>query len=80
MEAMRKRMGPYQIQLDQGLETDADEDRSLYSFRVLQPNDKLVQGGDCNLVTETSDDLVAVISIDGDRVTLAAGQHVSLVQ
>lgn len=74
MEAMRQRMGPYQIPLDQAEMLDSGQDHNLCSFRVLQPNDKLVQGGECNLVTDTSDDLVTVLSIEGDRVVLASSR------
>jgi anion-transporting ArsA/GET3 family ATPase len=81
MESMRRRMGPYEIQVTEGmaLDQEAEQQRFLYGFRVLQPNDKLVQGGECNLVTETADELVSVVSIDGDRIVLASMRPVDLL-
>jgi hypothetical protein len=79
MEAMRQRMGPYEIPVDSGLRLDdSDDETHLYTFRLLQPNDKLVQGGECNLVTERGDDLVTVVSIDADVVTLALPRRIEV--
>ena len=80
MEAMRQRMGPYEIPVSQGerLESDEDAGRYVYEFRLYQASDKLVQGGECNLVTDRSDDLATVISIDGDRIVLTVDRVVDL--
>ena len=82
MECMRQRMGPYEIPVAAGeaLEQDEGDRRFLYAFRVLQPSDKLVQGGECNLVTAAGDDLVSVVSIAGDRIVLASTRPVDLLQ
>ena len=61
------------------MEGDKEDERFLYGFRVLQPNDKLVQGGECNLVTEGGDDLVSVISVDDDRIVLASTRPGDLI-
>ena len=86
MEAMRQRIGPYEIRVAEGeslqsgsgREDSVGEDRFLYAFRVLQPNDKLVQGGECNLVTETSDDLVSILSIKADQIVLSSSRPIDL--
>ena len=80
MESMRQRLGPYEIPVAEGEQLDSDEDegRFVFRFRLQQANDKLVQGGECNLVTERSDDLVSVISIDGDQVVLTGSRPIEL--
>jgi hypothetical protein len=69
MESMRERMGPHEIPATDGEQLDdaPGRDRVAYRFRLHQSSDKLVQGGECNLVTDRSDVLVTVVSIDGDR-------------
>lgn len=77
MESMRQRMGPYETPVDSGAKLDSgDESIHHYSYRLLQGNDKLVQGGECNLVTERGDDLVTVLSIEGDRITLSSPRSI----
>lgn len=77
---MRERMGPYEIPVSEGEPLDAPQggERVAYSFRLHQTSDKLVQGGECNLLTDHSDDLVTVVSIDGDRIVLTSGQPLDL--
>jgi hypothetical protein len=80
MESMRERMGPYEIPVSEGEPLDAHpgSERVAYSFRLHQTSDKLVQGGECNLLTDRSDDLVTVVSIDGDRIVLTCGRPLDL--
>jgi anion-transporting ArsA/GET3 family ATPase len=80
MASMRERMGPYEIPATDGeqLEGAPGEDRTVYRFRLHQSSDKLVQGGECNLVTDRSDLLVTVMSIDGDRIVLTSDRPLDL--
>ena len=79
MEALRRRMGPYEIPLADGERLDDGDDAGArLRFRVLQPDDKIVQGGECSLVTEAGDHLVTVASIDGDRITLTCEHAIDL--
>lgn len=51
MEAMRQRLGPFEVPLTQGRSLDPAEDEPgrSYSFKVGQPNDKLVPQLECTL-------------------------------
>jgi hypothetical protein len=77
MDAMRSRMGPFEIPLAQGktLNTSADKDEWLYGFKVLQPNDKLVLGGECNLIAGSKEHLVTLTTIDKDQITLRTNRQ-----
>jgi hypothetical protein len=77
MDAMRSRMGPFEIPLAQGktLNTSADKDEWLYGFKVLQPNDKLVLGTECNLIAGSKEHLVTLTTIDKDQITLRTNRQ-----
>ena len=76
MDAMRSRMGPFEVPLSQGQVLDAsadknaDKDEWLYGFKVFQPNDKLVLGGECNLIAGSKEYLVTLTALDKDQITL----------
>ena len=80
MESMRERMGPYEIPATGGEQLDdaPGRDRVAYRFTLHQSSDKLVQGGECNLVTDRSDVLVTVVSIDGDQIVLSSDSPLDL--
>jgi len=79
MDAMRARMGPFEVPLGTGRQLDDVDDggRRLYQFTVRQPNDKLTQGGDCSLVTgDGSEHLVEISSIDRDQITIRCDREI----
>jgi hypothetical protein len=80
MGFMRERMGPYELSATDGeaLEGVPGDDRVVYRFRLHQSSDKLVQGGECNLVTDRSDVRVTVVSMDGDRIVLTTDRPLDL--
>jgi anion-transporting ArsA/GET3 family ATPase len=80
MESMRERMGPHEIPATDGEQLDdaPGRDRVAYRFRLHQSSDKLVQGGECNLVTDRSDVMVTVVSFDGDRIVLSSDRPLDL--
>lgn len=77
---MRERMGPYEIPVSEGALVDAvpDNEPVAYSFRLHLSSDKLVQGGECNLLTDRSDGLVTVVAIDGDRIVVTCNRRLDL--
>ena len=78
MDSMRQRMGPYEIPVMHGerLEDDRDSGWFVYRFRLRQTDDKLVQHGECSLVTEHSDVLVTVVAIETDRIVLTSSHPI----
>jgi len=80
MEAMRKRLGPFEVSLTDGsaLETGEDHSDRFYNFRVLTPNEKLVLNSECSLRTENNENLVTITGIDGDKITLRCSQKIEL--
>lgn len=80
MEAMRERLGPFEIDIAQGQAVDENDDDRFYaySFRVTVPNDKLVINTECSLRCEAREYLVSVAGIDKDIVTLSCEEKVVL--
>ncbi|MFC1526275.1 DEAD/DEAH box helicase [Candidatus Latescibacterota bacterium] len=80
MEAMRQRLGPFEVPLTGGRrqEGSGGDGPWLYVFRVLQANDKLVVNGECTLVTGTWEGLVTIVSLEGDEVCLRSDRPVEL--
>ncbi len=77
MDAMRARMGPFEVPLGQGNEQDQIDDRYVYGFTVLQPNDKLILGAECSLVTGNgSEHLVEVTGIDQDQIIVRCDRDI----
>jgi len=81
MEAMRSRLGPFEVPLASALQpeavestppsSDAEDSRFLYSFTLSLPNDKVVAGIECSLRGEREEHLVTVLQIDAQEVHLS---------
>ncbi|MBT3343840.1 MAG: AAA family ATPase [Gemmatimonadetes bacterium] len=80
MEAMRQRMGSFEVPLADGELLEHEEDRRRYSYRVLQSNDKLVVHGECTLVTGATETLVTILSLQGDQIVLGCDRDVDLTE
>lgn len=73
MDAMRERMGPFEVPLAQGHLLDRGNGGKgplLYRFGFLQSNDKLVLDAECTLVAGLQEHLVVITSIDGGDLVL----------
>jgi hypothetical protein len=72
MDAMRERMGPYEVVVNEGrrLESSVDGEREEYSFAVPVPNEKLVLNSECRLAHDDGEVLVTIIELDGNSVTV----------
>ncbi len=77
MEAMRQRMGPFEVALTAGRRVGETEP-PRYEFRVPEPNDKLAAGTECSLRTEGREYLVSIERVDSDTVLLSAQTSLDL--
>lgn len=80
MDAMRKRLGPFEIPVCEGRALDEDDLQRtyIYAFRVISPNDKLVLNTECTLRHDTGEYLVTIAGIEKDAVTLSCKQKIKL--
>jgi ABC-type hemin transport system ATPase subunit len=81
MDAMRTRMGPFEVPLGPGDSSEAHEDegKQAYGFRVLQPNEKLTLGAECSLMTGTGrEHLVEISSLDKNQIVLSCSQEIDV--
>jgi superfamily I DNA and/or RNA helicase len=80
MEAMRQRLGPFEVPLADGkaLEGTENDKWKFYGFTILQPNDKLVLQAECTLVHEKGEVLVTITELTQDKVTLRSEREIDL--
>lgn len=76
MEAMRQRMGSFEVPLADGELIEQQGDQRRYNYRVLQANDKLVVHGECTLLTDPTETLVTILSLEGDQIVLGCDRDV----
>jgi molybdopterin-guanine dinucleotide biosynthesis protein len=80
MEAMRQRLGPFEVPLTQGRSLDPAEGEPgrSYVFKVLQSNDKLVPQLECTLRYNGGEILVTITDLRQEEVTVRADRPISL--
>lgn len=80
MEAMRQRLGPFEVPLTGGkaLKDREDERWKFYTFKILKSNDKLVVQAECTLVYEKGEMLVTITELSQDRVTLRSERAIDV--
>lgn len=81
MESMRRRLGPYEIPIVSGQAGHAMKPPCASSilFHLTQPSDRLVPGGEYNLVTESGDGILeSVVSTYEDQVSLVSPRRLDL--
>ena len=80
MEAMRGRLGPFEVPLGHGRKLDLanNEPGNFYTFKILQPNDKLVLHAECTLRYEAGEALVTITQLDRDELTLRTERTIGL--
>ncbi|GIK37902.1 MAG: hypothetical protein BroJett011_17350 [Chloroflexota bacterium] len=80
MEAMRQRLGPFEVPLTQGRSLDLAESEPgrSYSFKVVQPNDKLVPQLECTLRYSGGEVLITITDLRQEEVTVRADRPISL--
>jgi hypothetical protein len=64
MNAMRQRMGPFEVPLAQGkpVESGDDSEKKFYAFTILKSNDNLVLQAECTLKDENGETLVTIMN------------------
>ena len=82
MDAMRERLGPFEVPLDHGHAIpDASTDRAkAYRFDIMTPNDKLVLHAECTLRCEDVEHLVTIVGLDAKTVTIVCDRGLQLNQ
>jgi hypothetical protein len=80
MEAMRQRLGSFEVPLGHGRSLDPTEGETgrAYAFKVLQPNDKLMPHVECTLRYSEGEVLVTITELHQDEVTLRSDRPISL--
>jgi hypothetical protein len=80
MDAMRERMGSFEVALADGqaVESEDEKDRGRYAFRLMSTDEKLVPGMDCSLRVGTDEYLVRVERLESAEVTLSSVRDVEL--
>ena len=70
MEAMRQRLGPFEVPLADGkaLERAENDKWKFYGFTIVKPNDKLVLQAECTLVHEKGEFLVTITELAQDKL------------
>ena len=81
MEAMKDRLGPFEVPLLrgrilEGAEVPDNAGHFHYSFQIGKANDKIVLGIECNLVAGSSDHLVTVTRIEGEEIVVRGEQAI----
>ena len=80
MDAMRQRLGPFEVPLTQGvpLESEPESKVHQYAFRVSRADDRLVGGSECSLVAGARQSLVTLTEISGTRLVLRSEEPIDL--
>ncbi len=80
MEAMRRRLGSFEVPLGEGKVLDGmDSDKGkLYRFKILKPNEKLVLQAECTLRYGGSELLVTITDISQTEITLSSHRNIGL--
>lgn len=80
MEAMRQRMGPFEVPLADGKHVDSPQDEKWYfvHFRVVTPNEKLALQAECTLRSEKTETLVTITELSKDEVILRTDREIDL--
>lgn len=81
MDAMRERMGSFEVSLIEGqeIETKEGKDGFQYTYRISSADEKLVQGMECSLRTPGGDEyLVRVERLDGPTITISSGRDLNV--
>ena len=82
MDAMRERLGAFEVPVGKGRVVDEGNDRKInhYSFQVSLSTGKLVLNSECSLRHDAGDYLVSITGIENDVVTLACENRIRLHQ
>jgi molybdopterin-guanine dinucleotide biosynthesis protein len=80
MEAMQRRFGPSaELPLLDGRALDErDAAAKVYSFTLAQPSDNLAAHMECTLKHDTGEVPVAIMAVDGAKLTLSSKQAIDL--
>jgi len=80
MEAMRKRLGPFEVPLLHGQVVDENEDTGMnfYTFKMTASNDKLILNSECTLRYDSKEDVVTVTDIKKETITLSCPRNIRM--
>jgi Ni2+-binding GTPase involved in maturation of urease and hydrogenase len=80
MDAMRQRMGPFEVPLADGkhVESRQDEKWRFVRFRIAKPNEKLALQAEYTLRSEKSETLVTITELSKNEVVLRIDREIDL--
>jgi len=80
MDAMRQRLGPFEVPLADGklMESRHDEKWHFARFTVVKPNEKIVLQAECTLRSENGEILVTNTELSNNEVVLRSEREIDL--
>jgi hypothetical protein len=75
MEALRKRLGPFEVPITNGRKITAGTGPAAvhhYTFKIVRPDEKLVPHAECTLRYDQQECLITVEQVDRDEVALTS--------
>ena len=80
MEAMRQRMGPFEVPVGDVRKVDVAQDAPHHAYALVAAaaNDKLVLNGECTLAHDSGELLVTIIALEGNHITIRCNDEVPL--
>jgi len=78
MEAMRKRLGSFEVPLSNGEVMLENLKENFYTFKIASSNDKLVLNTECTLRYDGGEALVTIAKIEKEIVTLSCQHKIGL--
>lgn len=80
MEAMRQRLGPFEVPLSAGTVVDMgdNEQERFYTFKIAKANEKLALQTECTLRYEAGEQLVTITDLGQTEVTIRSERKIDL--
>jgi len=80
MDAMRQRMGPFEVPLADGkhIEPRQDEKWHFVRFHIVKPDEKLALQAECTLRSEKTETLVTITELSKNEVILRTDREIDL--
>ncbi len=76
MDAMRQRLGPFDVPLADGKTVNTDEGRHYTRFGLVKPDEKLSLQAECTLRWEQGETLVTIVELSNAEVVLRSERQI----
>ena len=78
MEAMRRRLGSFEVVLQSGMKKTIGDEYHFYTFDILANNEKLMPGIECELRWKGGAALIQITEVTGGRLELKSRSAINL--